>query len=49
MLNENADPTVQADMSMGLNRIVPENWPYQHDYEGSDDMVRLHDRVKSTG
>ncbi|KAI7886279.1 UPF0047-domain-containing protein [Lichtheimia hyalospora FSU 10163] len=38
MINENADRTVRSDMSMGLDKIVPENWPYQHDYEGSDDM-----------
>lgn len=39
MINENADRTVRSDMSMGLDRIVPEDWPYEHDYEGSDDMV----------
>ncbi|CDS06198.1 hypothetical protein LRAMOSA08726 [Lichtheimia ramosa] len=38
MINENADRTVRSDMSMGLDKIVPEDWPYQHDYEGSDDM-----------
>ncbi|CDH60428.1 upf0047 protein yjbq [Lichtheimia corymbifera JMRC:FSU:9682] len=38
MINENADRTVRSDMSMGLDRIVPEDWPYEHDYEGSDDM-----------
>lgn len=41
MINENADRTVRSDMSMGLDKIVPEDWPYQHDYEGSDDMVGL--------
>ncbi|GMQ47791.1 secondary thiamine-phosphate synthase enzyme YjbQ [Vibrio sp. 10N] len=38
-LNENADPTVRADMESHFNRYVPENAPYyRHTYEGSDDM-----------
>ena len=38
-LNENADPTVRADMERHINKLVPENEPhYQHIYEGSDDM-----------
>ncbi|CAG8628474.1 11814_t:CDS:2 [Acaulospora morrowiae] len=37
-LNENADPDVRTDMEMGLNKLVPENWPYIHTAEGSDDM-----------
>ena len=38
-INENADPTVRADMEAHFNKFVPENAPYyQHDYEGSDDM-----------
>ncbi|KAG9305390.1 hypothetical protein G9A89_011523 [Geosiphon pyriformis] len=37
-LNENADPDVRRDMEMGLNRLVPENWPYIHTDEGADDM-----------
>lgn len=38
-INENADPTVRADLEQHFNRFVPENAPYyQHDYEGSDDM-----------
>ncbi len=37
-LNENNDPTVRADMESHLLRHVPEDAPYQHDYEGSDDM-----------
>jgi thiamine phosphate synthase YjbQ (UPF0047 family) len=39
MVNENADPDVQKDMEMGLNKIVPENFPYIHTDEGPDDMV----------
>ncbi|CEG72154.1 hypothetical protein CU097_007614 [Rhizopus azygosporus] len=38
MINENADPDVQKDMEMGLNKIVPESFPYIHTAEGPDDM-----------
>ncbi|KAL1929189.1 hypothetical protein VTP01DRAFT_2248 [Rhizomucor pusillus] len=38
MLNENADPDVRRDMDMGLDRIVPETFPYIHTMEGPDDM-----------
>lgn len=38
-LNENADPTVRADMEAYFNRIAPENAPYfTHTLEGPDDM-----------
>ncbi len=38
-LNENADPTVRADMESHFNQFVPERAPYyQHTYEGDDDM-----------
>lgn len=38
-INENADPTVRADMERHFNHFVPENASYyQHIYEGSDDM-----------
>ena len=38
-LNENADPTVRADMEAYFNRLAPENAPYfQHTVEGPDDM-----------
>ena len=37
-LNENCDPTVRSDMEQHFMRHVPENAPYQHDYEGRDDM-----------
>lgn len=38
-LNENADPTVRADMESHFNRYVPERAPYyRHTYEGDDDM-----------
>lgn len=37
-LNENCDPTVRSDMEQHFMRHVPESAPYQHDYEGADDM-----------
>ncbi|WP_114766557.1 secondary thiamine-phosphate synthase enzyme YjbQ [Vibrio rhodolitus] len=38
-INENADPTVRADMEKHFNHYVPERAPYyQHTYEGDDDM-----------
>ncbi len=37
-INENCDPDVRADLAMALNRIVPENLPYRHTQEGTDDM-----------
>jgi len=37
-INENYDPDVRRDMEMMLNRIAPEDAPYIHTMEGSDDM-----------
>ena len=38
-LNENADPTVRADMEAYFNRLAPENASYyRHTSEGPDDM-----------
>ena len=37
-INENADSDVRVDLEASLNAIVPENFPYQHVLEGSDDM-----------
>lgn len=37
-INENADPDVPVDLEMGIDRIVPENFPYRHTIEGGDDM-----------
>lgn len=42
MINENFDSDVQKDMEMGLNKIVPETFPYIHTAEGPDDMVSLY-------
>ncbi|MFN3919749.1 MAG: secondary thiamine-phosphate synthase enzyme YjbQ [Methylohalobius sp.] len=38
-INENADPSVRADMEAHLSHFVPENAPYyEHTLEGPDDM-----------
>ena len=37
-LNENCDPTVRHDMERYFLQAVPDNAPYEHDYEGPDDM-----------
>lgn len=38
-LNENADPTVRADMEAYFTRLAPENAHYfRHTLEGADDM-----------
>ncbi len=38
-INENADPSVRADMESFFNRTMPENAPYfTHTLEGADDM-----------
>ncbi len=39
LIQENADPAVQADLQAWLNRLVPELDPlYTHTQEGADDM-----------
>lgn len=37
-INECWDDSVRDDMEMMLNRLAPENAPYTHTLEGSDDM-----------
>ena len=38
-IQENADPSVRADLQAFLNRLVPERDPlYTHTFEGADDM-----------
>ncbi len=37
-LNENADPDVRVDLATSLDAIAPEDFPYAHTIEGSDDM-----------
>jgi secondary thiamine-phosphate synthase enzyme len=38
LIQENADPTVRADMERYFDRIAPEDDRYEHDLEGRDDM-----------
>jgi secondary thiamine-phosphate synthase enzyme len=37
-INENADPDVPADLEAAISAIAPEDFPYRHTVEGSDDM-----------
>src|SRR5262249_5231894 len=37
-IQENADPSVLADLSTVLARLAPENAKWTHDAEGPDDM-----------
>lgn len=38
LIQENADPTVRRDIKAYFDRIAPEDGPYEHNYEGPDDM-----------
>ena len=38
LIQENADPTVLQDINAYFGRLAPENGPYHHNSEGSDDM-----------
>ena len=38
IIQENADPTVRADLVDALERLAPVDHPYRHDLEGPDDM-----------
>jgi secondary thiamine-phosphate synthase enzyme len=37
-IQENADPSVLADLTTALDRLAPENGGWSHDTEGPDDM-----------
>jgi secondary thiamine-phosphate synthase enzyme len=37
-IQENADPSVLADLTTALNRLAPEDAGWRHDTEGPDDM-----------
>jgi secondary thiamine-phosphate synthase enzyme len=37
-IQENADPDVRRDLIDFFARIAPDDWPYRHASEGSDDM-----------
>jgi secondary thiamine-phosphate synthase enzyme len=39
-IQENADPSVLADLQTALSRLAPENAGWTHDAEGPDDMSR---------
>jgi len=38
LIQENADPTVRRDIKTYFDRLAPEDGPYEHNYEGADDM-----------
>lgn len=38
LVQENADPTVQRDIRSYFDRLAPDDGPYEHNYEGADDM-----------
>lgn len=38
LIQENADPDVQADLIAAFDRLAPEDAPWVHDVEGPDDM-----------
>lgn len=48
LICENASPAVQRDILRWLDRLAPENAPYEHDDEGSDDMP-AHIKTMLTG
>lgn len=35
-INENADPDVVRDLLMGLDRLIPQSWPFRHGEGNSD-------------
>jgi secondary thiamine-phosphate synthase enzyme len=38
LIQENADPSVRRDLERFFARLAPEDFPYEHDAEGPDDM-----------
>jgi secondary thiamine-phosphate synthase enzyme len=38
LINENADPEVLVDLDRVCDALAPEDFPYRHTEEGSDDM-----------
>lgn len=47
-IQENADPSVLADLETALSRLAPEDFAWTHDTEGPDDMP-AHVRTMLTG
>jgi secondary thiamine-phosphate synthase enzyme len=48
VIQENAAPAVKRDLAAWFERAVPEDFPYEHDDEGPDDMP-AHIRSALTG
>jgi secondary thiamine-phosphate synthase enzyme len=48
VIQENADPDVQADLVTALDRLAPADVPWVHDVEGPDDMP-AHVKTAITG
>ncbi len=48
LIQENADPDVQTDLTDALNRLAPQHAGYIHDTEGPDDMP-AHIKAMLTG
>jgi secondary thiamine-phosphate synthase enzyme len=38
VIQEHAAPAARRDLEAYFARLAPENWPYEHDDEGPDDM-----------
>ena len=50
LIQENADPTVRADIERYFERIAPEGAGYEHEFEGPDDMpAHLRTALTHTG
>ena len=47
-IQENADPSVLADLETALSRLAPEDFAWTHDTEGPDDMP-AHIKTMLTG
>ncbi len=47
-IQENADPSVLADLKTALSRLAPEDFAWTHDTEGPDDMP-AHIKTMLTG
>jgi secondary thiamine-phosphate synthase enzyme len=47
-IQENADPSVLADLTTALARLAPEDFAWTHDTEGADDMP-AHVKTMLTG
>ena len=47
-IQENADPSVLADLKTALSRLAPEDFSWTHDTEGPDDMP-AHVKTMLTG